>query len=136
MDILGIDLWQTATFWRREVDAALHPLELTYTQFVLLSALSELHEVSQAELARHTNMDITMTSQVIRALEQKGFIERHQQEGDDRSKFPYLTEEGLELIEQAIPVVEEVDNAFFSCLRSDTKRCSDILQKLQKEYCK
>lgn len=127
----GFILWQTATYWRRQIDAALQPLDLTYTQLILLTALSELHDVTQAELARHTNLDITMTSQILRTLEQKGLIERLQQEGDVRSKFPYITKSGLQLLEHALPVVEEVDGSFFSCLKSDTKRCCDLLQKLR-----
>ena len=129
-------LWVVATKWRRFVENALSPLDLTHPQILLLTCIDELTadgtDVTQAELARYANLDITMTSQIVRTLEQKGFIERRQRPGDVRSKFPHLTRLGQQLVNQAQPVLEEVDSTFFDCLRSDTKKCLDILQKLNR----
>ena len=131
---LGFMLWQASTKWRRQIEEALSPLDLTHTQFILLASLNHLsyegHNASQVDLARHANLDVTMTSQILRTLEQKGFIERRMQTGDERSKFPHLTRLGTQLIEQAMAVVEEIDSSFFDHLKSDTKKCRDILQKL------
>lgn len=130
----GQILWQVASKWRRQIELALTPLDLTHTQFILLASIDELTsdgtDITQRELARHANLDITMTSQIVRTLEQKGFIERRVRPGDDRSKFPHLTRQGQFLVEQAIPVVEEIDSIFFDHLRSDTKKCVDLLHKL------
>jgi DNA-binding MarR family transcriptional regulator len=71
-----------------------------------------------------------MTSQVLRALEKKGFIERQKQNGDERSKFPRLTKSGAELVEQALPLVETVDLKFFDKLGQDMSKCIEILEKL------
>jgi DNA-binding MarR family transcriptional regulator len=131
----GFLLWRVSTKWRREVEAALATLNLTHPQFVLLASLGWLTRhhtnVTQVELARHCGTDVNMTSQVLRSLEQKGYIERHRREGDERSKLPRLTEKGGELVEQAIPLVEKVDDDFFSKLGSEKiKEYIDILQKL------
>lgn len=131
----GFLLWQVSTKWRRAIESALVILNLTHPQFVLLASLGWLtrqhNEVTQVELARHCSTDVNMTSQVLRSLEQKGYIERYRREGDERSKFPRLTEKGAKLVEQAIPVVEKVDNDFFGKLGLETtKKYIDILQKL------
>lgn len=130
----GFLLWQVSTKWRRKIEAALAQIGLTHPQFVLLASLGWLHrnqsEVSQVELARHCGMDITMTSQILRTLEKKGYIERISRKGDQRSKFPNVTESGSRLIEQAIPRVETVDHQFFKKLGPDTKSCIAILQQL------
>lgn len=130
----GFLLWQVSMQWRRQIEAALLTVGITHPQFVLLASLSWLTqdqaEVTQVELARHCKVDVTMTSQVLRALEKKGYIGRHQRKGDERSKLPRLTESGARLVERAIPLVEEVDRNFFSTLKKDTKKCVDILQKL------
>lgn len=127
-------LWQLASKWRRQIELALKPLDLTHTQYTLLASIDELTndgtDITQGELARHANLDITMTSQIVRTLEQKGFIERRLRPGDDRSKFPHLTKQGLQLLEQATPVAEEVDSIFFDHLKSDSKKWVDLLQKL------
>lgn len=133
----GFLLWQVSTRWRRQVEQALATLGLTHPQFVLLASLGWLTrnktEISQVELARHCGTDITMTSQVLRTLEQKGYISRHQRPGNERSKFPSVTEKGAQLIEQAIPLVESVDAQFFDRLGSKKKNCVEILQKLMEE---
>lgn len=131
----GFLLWQVSTKWRRQVEAALATLNLTHPQFVLLASLGWLTRhhanVTQIELARHCSTDVNMTSQVLRSLEQKGYIERHRREGDERSKLPKLTEKGAKLVEQAIPLVEKVDDDFFGKLGLETtNEYIDILQKL------
>lgn len=130
----GFLLWQVSTQWRRQIETALATLNLTHVQFVLLASVGWLtrdgNQVTQIELARHCGTDITMTSQVLRALERKGYIERKQREGDERSKLPHLTEKGAQLIEKAIPLVESVDKGFFGKLKHDIKKCVEILQKL------
>ncbi|HEY5259442.1 MAG TPA: MarR family transcriptional regulator [Rhabdochlamydiaceae bacterium] len=130
----GFLLWQVSTKWRRKIEATLAEIGLTHSQFVLLASLGWLHrnqsEVSQVELARHCGTDITMTSQILRTLEKKGYIERISRKGDQRSKFPSVTESGSRLIEQAIPRVEQVDHQFFKKLGPDTKLCVALLQKL------
>lgn len=131
----GFLLWQVSLKWRRKIETALAPLNLTHPQFVLLASIGWLtrqhNDVTQAELARHCGMDVNMTSQVLRTLEQKGWIERQRRQGDERSKFPRLTENGAKLIEQAIPLVEKVDDAFFGSAGSGvTQECIALLQKL------
>ena len=131
----GFLLWQVSTRWRRQIEAALATLNLTHPQFVLLASVGWLTRdqalVTQVELARHCGTDITMTSQVLRALEKKGWIERVQKEGDERSKFPRLTARGKKLVEQALPLVESVDRQFFASLGRHVHTCVEILQKLR-----
>lgn len=130
----GFLLWQVSTRWRREIETALATLGLTHPQFVLLASVGWLTrdkaDISQVDLARHCGTDITMTSQVLRSLEQKGYLERYQQPGNERSKFPRVTAKGAALIEQAIPLVEAVDHAFFKRLGPDTQKCVEIWQRL------
>jgi DNA-binding MarR family transcriptional regulator len=129
----GFLLWQVSMDWRRQIESALSTLGLTHPQFVLLASLGWLthgeRQVSQIELARHCKTDINMTSQVLHTLERRGYIERHQIQGNERSKYPRITAIGAQLIEQAIPLVESIDRKFFSKL-PEPKLCLDILKKL------
>lgn len=130
----GFLLWQVSTKWRRQIEATLATLDLTHPQFVLLAGVSWLTRdgkmVTQIELARHAGTDITMTSQVLRTLERKGYIERRYRPGNERSKFPHLTKQGALTIEKAIPLVEALDSNFFSKLQDETSNFVKILQKL------
>ena len=129
----GFLLWQVCTQWRRQMETALITIGLTHPQFVLLASLAWLtkHDakVTQIELARHCKTDVNMTSQVLRTLERKELIERYQLDGNERSKYSQLTEHGACLIEQAIPLVEEIDRNFFAKL-PDVKLCAHLLEKL------
>jgi DNA-binding MarR family transcriptional regulator len=128
----GFLLWKVSTHWRRQIEAALAKIGLTHPQFDLLASIGWLTrnktDISQAELARHCNTDITMTSQIVRSLEKKAYIKRHRKAGNERSKFPQLTPKGSLLIEQAIPLVETVDHNFFK--KIDQNNCIELLQKL------
>lgn len=130
----GFLLWQVSSQWRRLIEEALSTLGLTHPQFVLLASLGWLTRhratISQVELAQHCKMDISMTSQVLRSLEQKGHIKRLQMKGNERSKFPCLTPSGSQLIEKAIPLVEQIDKNFFQKLDSDVGKCLEILKRL------
>lgn len=116
----GFLLWQVSTRWRREIESSLIKLDLTHSQFVLLSSLGWLtrynENVTQIELSRQSSLDVNVTSQVLRTLEKKGFLERHRVEGNERSKFPRLTSSGIKLLSKAIPLVEKIDQEFFEKL--------------------
>lgn len=135
-DSPGFLLWQVSTEWRRQVENALVPLNITHPQFVILASTGwltrEKYEVSQVELARHCKIDVTMTSQILRALEKKGLIERRQREANEKSKFPHLTKLGMALVKKAIPLVEKVDIQFFERLGRDVGSCVDLLKNLLK----
>ncbi|MCE5318790.1 MAG: MarR family transcriptional regulator [Parachlamydia sp.] len=130
----GFLLWQVSTEWRRQMESTLMALGLTHPQFVLLASVAWLTraggQVTQVELARHCKTDITMTSQILRTLEKKGYIERVQRKGDVRSKFPVATKLGRQLIEKALPAVEATDREFFKHLGRDVATCVAILQRL------
>lgn len=130
----GFLLWQVSTEWRRLIEASLTTLGLTHAQFVLLASIGWLtqegKEITQADLARHCKTDINMTSQVLRSLEKKKYIERKKQEGNEKAKFPTLTKKGADLVELAIPLVEKVDGEFFKAI--DEEKCVQLLKKLSK----
>ena len=116
----GFLLWQVTNLWQRLQRAALEPLQLTHVQFVLLASLAWLEQqgasVTQVQLAHHARTDVMMTSEVVRALEKKGLIQRMPHPTDTRAKCLTVTTQGLEKVRQAILVVEEVDRAFFGSL--------------------
>jgi DNA-binding MarR family transcriptional regulator len=88
-------------------------------QFVLLANLwwRNTHggeDPNQLALARHAGTDIKMTSQVLRKLEAKGLILREVDPADTRARRLRATPRGAALAEQAIAVVQRVNDAFFA----------------------
>ncbi|MDX6728138.1 MAG: hypothetical protein QOK49_2943 [Baekduia sp.] len=130
----GFLLWQTTNAWQRAVREALAPLGLTHVQFVLLATttwLADAGEVlTQRALATHVQTDEMMTSQVVRALEAKGLIERARHPDDARARTLAPTAAGRALAQQAIPAVEAADGTFFAALGSSERGFLAGLRKL------
>lgn len=116
----GYLLWQVTMLWQRAMKRELDKLDITHTQFVLMAALGWLSKeggnVTQIDIANHSNTDRMMVSKVLRTLEDKKVIKRKDHPVDTRAKVISLTSSGEELLLSALKVVGEVDNAFFDTL--------------------
>jgi len=116
-DSPGFLLWHATLRWQRGISLALHPLDLTHVQFVLLACTWWLNRQgahpSQAELAAQAGTDVKMTSAVVRSLERKGLIEREVDPKDTRVLRLRATRGGARLAQRAIVVVEDADGRFF-----------------------
>lgn len=113
----GLLFWQVATIWQRTIKKALHRLDLSHTQFVLLAVIEQLSEegrvVTQKELSNYSQVDVMTVSSVLRLLEKKGWINRLTHPTDTRANQIRMTVEGQKLVHLAIPLIEKVDEEFF-----------------------
>jgi DNA-binding MarR family transcriptional regulator len=114
----GFLLWHATMRWQRAMRAALAPHGLTHVQFVLLASAWWLGEQgehpSQRRLAEHAGTDAMMTSQVVRALERAGLVERVRDPADSRSLRVTVTDAGGKRLRGALADVEAADGAFFA----------------------
>lgn len=119
-DSPGYLLGQLTMLWQRNQKKVLDPLNLTQTQFVLLAALGWLSKksenVTQIDIANQSNSDRMMVSKVLRTLEDKKFISRQEHQTDTRAKVIKLTNDGSNVLQQALTAVENADMEFFSVL--------------------
>ena len=133
----GLLLWQVTNRWQAAVRAALEPFDLTHVQFVLMAALTWNSganadtPVMQRDLADQASTDPMMTSQVLRALERKGLIERREHPHDRRAKSLVPTASGVALANRAIVAVEECDRMFFGPLAAGTVDFAAALRVLR-----
>ena len=129
----GLLLWQVTNRWQQAQRAALKPFDLTHVQFVLLASLTYLNPdgpVNQRRLAQHAVTDPMMTSQVLRALEARGLVERAADPDDGRARAITVTAEGALLANRALVAVEDCDAAFFDGVR-DPAALNDLLRSLR-----
>ena len=113
----GFLLWQVSNLWQRKMKDGLSHLGLTHVQFVLLAGIAWLNRednpVTQARLSAHAKTDVMMTSKVLRTLEQKGLVKRETHATDTRAKSLMMTDEGYQILVEAIQIVGQIDNDFF-----------------------
>nr|WP_319997353.1 MarR family transcriptional regulator [uncultured Draconibacterium sp.] len=133
-DSPGFLLAQVTMLWQRKQKRVLDPLNLTHTQFVLLSSLAWLSKerdfVTQVDIANLSNTDRMMVSKVLRTLEEKEFVTRHEHKTDTRAKIIRLTQEGAEVLQKALIMVESVDLDFFSPIETNLEVFNRYILKL------
>jgi DNA-binding MarR family transcriptional regulator len=134
----GLLLWQVTNRWQAAQRAALRPFGLTHVQFVLLASLAWLSDdeagpVSQRALADHAATDPMMTSQVVRVLEERGFLAREPHPVDRRAFALRVTPRGLALAQRANAAVEQCDEGFFGVLGRRSAGFRSALQILRDE---
>lgn len=123
--------------WHGLIKRQLKTIDLTHPQFVVLTSLAALLRqqewVSQTDIARFSDMDVMTVSQIIRLLVKKDLIMREVHPKDSRANIILLTEQGLQKVNQALPLVEGIDQAFFGKLEDKTEILNQLLIKLEAE---
>ena len=115
----GLLLWRVTQRWQSVMRAAVAPHGLTHVQFVLLASLTWMQSetpITQADLAAHAGTDPMMTSQVVRALIEKGLVTRAPHPTDGRALALAATPEGARAANAAVVDVEAADREFFGSL--------------------
>ena len=137
-DSPGLLLWQVTNRWQAAQRAALKPHGLTHVQFVLLASLAWLAAdgpVTQRQLADHAATDPMMTSQVLRALEDRGLITRLPHPTDKRARALTVTPAGRTLADEAVAAAEDCDAAFFAPLTGQAAAFAGALTVLKQAAC-
>ncbi len=133
-DVSGFLLYSTYFAWKRKIESTLLPHDLTHVQFMLLMSLGFLKQdgadISQNDLAKFLSFDVTMTSQVLRALEKRGLLKRFQKIGDERSKFSELTNVGIAKIQLAAKDLLKAEESFFTSLGENKQGFDEHLRRI------
>ena len=131
----GLLLWKTHNYWQREIRKCLKPFNLTHTQFVILAntqwLLMQGKEVKQISIAKQADVDIMMTSNIIRTLEKKGYLARKPHQTNTRAKLVSLTPKGFDILKKALHEVETFDKKFFEKLTNITRFNTALLALLK-----
>jgi DNA-binding MarR family transcriptional regulator len=91
----------------------LKPLDLTYTQYIVLMVLWEQHEITVGELCRRLYLDSGTISPLLKKLESAGYVVRTRTKEDERVVEIRLTEAGAALQEEA----KDIPGMVGSCVR-------------------
>jgi len=122
---IGYLLWQATMQWQKQMNRALDEINLTHTQFVIMAALGWLlkssENVTQKEIADHSNTDRMMVSKILRTLQKNGLIERKEHDTDTRAKCVFLTDKGIDTLQKAIDIKNQANNLYFGNLSDKQK---------------
>ncbi|HEX2146741.1 MAG TPA: MarR family transcriptional regulator [Pseudorhizobium sp.] len=108
---LCLHVQRAARALARRFDTALKPLGLNNGQFSLMMALNRPEPVPMGPVATLLAMDRTTLTAAIKVLERRSMVETMPDPKDRRSRLMRLTEDGRQLLSQALPVWQQVHGA-------------------------
>ncbi len=106
----------------------LEPLDLTYTQYIVMMVLWERQEISVKELGETLWLDSGTLTPVLKKLEAKGYIARRRSESDERSVLLSLAPGGESLKAEAARVPARLGE----CVRLDEGEARQLYTLLYK----
>ncbi len=112
---LCFNLRRAARAISQTYDAALAPKGLKATQFTVLQTTAEAGGAPISRLAQKLGMDRTTLTRNLQPLEKMGLISVASGK-DRRERVVHLTDEGLQILADALPLWEGVQSTIYSAL--------------------
>ena len=123
--------------WHSMIKKELKKMNLTHPQFVVLASLAYLsqdsNEVTQVMISKLSGIDVMTVSQILNLLEKNDFVKRKEHSKDTRAKAVILNKKGEEILQKAVPLIEQIDEIFFKKLDSDEEQFKHFLARLNEE---
>ena len=123
--------------WHSMIKKELKKMNLTHPQFVVLASLAYLsqdsNEVTQVMISKLSGIDVMTVSQILSLLEKHDFVKRKEHSKDTRAKAVILNKKGEEVLQKAVPLVEQIDEIFFGKLDTDEEQFKHFLARLNEE---
>ena len=123
--------------WHSMIKKELKKMNLTHPQFVVLASLAYLsqnsNEVTQVMISKLSGIDVMTVSQILNLLEKNDFVKRKEHSRDTRAKAVILNKKGEEILQKAVPLIEQIDEIFFKKLDTDEEQFKHFLVRLNEE---
>ena len=105
---IGFLISDVSRLLRRVYDRRVEPLGLTRAQWRVLVHVYRREGVSQTALAQFLEIEKPTLGKLVDRLEKKGWVERRVQEGDQRARRLFITEQARPLIDQMEELADAV----------------------------
>lgn len=112
----------------RKYKPLLDKIDLTYTQYLVMLVLWENKELNVKEIGDKLYLDSGTLTPVLKSLEAKNYISRNRSVNDERNLIISITEEGIQLKDDALEVPIEVSK----CINLDEEDAAKLYSILYK----
>ena len=132
LEPLGRQLVFTAKAMREAFEASLVRAGGSLGSWIVMSAIAEVHGMTQAALASHAHLEGATITHHVDRLENAGLVRRVLDPGDRRVRRLELTPAGIELHARMMTAVVQLQTVVMSGLKQDEKdvmiRCLELIQ--------
>ena len=108
---LGFPLYVVAKEIVNAYRPHLEPLNLTYTQYIVMMALWQYGDLSVKELGQVLRLDSGTLTPLLKKLEAKAFLKRKRSRQDERVVMVTLTDTGKALRDEAVHIPRRLSEA-------------------------
>ncbi len=108
-DSLGYHIHMTANKMHTVFSKFTEPIGVAPEQYGILMRLRENGPMTHTEIAQEASKAKPTVSRLIAALERKGMIVNKSLPNDKRTKQVHITDEGMRVLDQLIPTVEDLN---------------------------
>ena len=112
----------------RQYKPFLEKLNLTYTQYITMMCLWENNQINVKELGNKLFLDSGTLTPIHKKLEQKGYIKRNRDDGDQRNLIVTITKQGMDLRNQA----KDVPTCVAKCVNLSEEEAINLYKILYK----
>ncbi len=109
---LCFPLYAVSNLITRKYKPLLDKLDLTYTQYIVMMVLWEEKQVNEKNLCEALCLKSNTVTPLLKKLEDKEYIKKSKDKGDERNLVITLTEEGEKLQDNALGVPECIAREF------------------------
>jgi DNA-binding MarR family transcriptional regulator len=104
---------------RAQLDEIFRPIGMTALQYTALTVLERHPDLSSAQLARNSFVTAQTMADMVRALEERGLVERHRDTADRRRLVLALTGDGRDLLRRYRDRVAALEERMLSGLTAE-----------------
>lgn len=105
--------------------------DLTVPEWRVLATLGEFEEMSAKAIGAHSFMHKTKVSRAVRALEERRWLKRRENEIDRREEILSLTTAGRQAYNEIVPRAVEFESAVLAALGVDASPLLKALDRLE-----
>ena len=133
---LCFPLYAVSNLITRKYKPLLDKLDLTYTQYIVMMVLWEEKQVNEKLLCEALCLKSNTVTPLLKKLENKGYIKKEKDKGDERNLVITLTKAGEKLQDKALCVPETIAKEFHLTPDEAAVLYSTLYKMLEEERAK
>lgn len=112
----------------RRYKPLLDTIDLTYTQYITMMVLWEHKQMNVKELGEYLFLDSGTLTPLLKKLEQKGYITRVRDDGDERVLIVTITDKGEALRDRALDIPQKMG----ACVNLTQEEATELYRLVHK----